>query len=261
VEGWISIHRSICNHWIWSDPIKFWRWMDILLTVNHSDAKVNIGLKIIECKRGQSIQSLKTWGDRWRVNKDTARHFLNLLEKDGMIRTESLGNTTRITVCNYDRYQTSLHGQKTEGSATRDGRETDADPNNNDNNENNENKLLLIPPQVEKFEFKNFILLFNKLTNRSFKGDEKAKRQFNARIKEGYTEEQFKKAIENTACNDWFVQNPTYLTPEFLTRADKLEKYLNAKTPVGAGAVNSYNDSKNEKRIGKPAFHENGTDY
>ena len=41
--------------------------------------------------------------------KDSARNFLKLLEKDGMILHESLSKSTRITVCNYDTYQSDLH--------------------------------------------------------------------------------------------------------------------------------------------------------
>jgi hypothetical protein len=47
------------------------------------------------------------------VSKDKARNFLMMLERDGMILHESLGKTTRITVCNYDSYQTNLHDSQT----------------------------------------------------------------------------------------------------------------------------------------------------
>lgn len=111
-DGWIKIHRSIQQNWIWKDPIKFSWWMDILLNVNYSDSKVNIGLELYDCKRGQSIMSLQNWAERWKVSKDTARNFLKLLEKDGMILHEGLGKTTRITVCKYDDYQCDLHESK-----------------------------------------------------------------------------------------------------------------------------------------------------
>jgi uncharacterized phage protein (TIGR02220 family) len=72
-----------------------------------------------------------------------------------------------------------------------------------------------------------FITGFNEITDRKFRGDEKSKRQFFARLKQGYTPEQFGLAIQNCMNDEYHLQNPKYLTPEFITRQDKLEKYLN----------------------------------
>lgn len=138
MEGWIKLHRQITEHWIWRDPIKFQWWVDVLLSVNHEDVKVNIGYEIYECKRGQSIMSLQSWGKRWGVSKETARHFLNLLEKDNMIVRESISKSTRITVCNYDTYQCSAHDSLTMARQSLDDGLTQAHPNKNDKNDNNE---------------------------------------------------------------------------------------------------------------------------
>ncbi|MCQ2603019.1 MAG: hypothetical protein MJ193_03715, partial [Clostridia bacterium] len=103
--GWIKLHRTIKDHWIWQDATKLKWWLDLLLSVNHAPSKVLVGVDLVECGRGQSIRSLSSWANDWRVSKDTARHFFEALEKDGMISRESLGRTTRITVLNYDNYQ------------------------------------------------------------------------------------------------------------------------------------------------------------
>jgi len=109
MNGWISIHRKIKDHWIWNDPVKFQWWIDILLDVNHQGRKVNIGNKLFLCERGQTIRSLIGWAERWGISKDSARTFLQLLEKDKMITHENLIKTTRITVCNYNKYQKRTH--------------------------------------------------------------------------------------------------------------------------------------------------------
>jgi uncharacterized phage protein (TIGR02220 family) len=77
--------------------------------------------------------------------------------------------------------------------------------------------------------WKMFITGFNEITGRKFSGDQKARRQFFARLKQGYTPEQFGLAIVNCFNDKFHVENPMYLTPEFITRQDKLEKYLNYK--------------------------------
>ena len=114
IAGWIRLSRSIENHWIYKDPVKLKWWIDILINVSFKDSKVNIGNQLIECKRGQSIMSLSSWGERWGVSKDKVRNFFLLLEKDGMITHENVSKSTRITVCNYESYQSVLHDDTTQ---------------------------------------------------------------------------------------------------------------------------------------------------
>ena len=138
MEGWIKLHRKVRENWIWKDPVKFQWWIDILLEVNHSPAKVPIGFDIIDCGKGQSVRSLQGWAQRWRTGKDTARNFLKMLQKDNMIVCENLTKTTRITVCNYESYQTELHVKQTPGKRKANGEQTQGDPNKNNKNEENE---------------------------------------------------------------------------------------------------------------------------
>lgn len=105
MAGWVKISRSINEHWIWKDPDKLKWWLDILLTVNYRDTKVNIGYKLIDCGRGESLLSLKSWGERWGVSKTVVNNFFNLLKNDGMILLINETVTTRLIVCNYDSYQ------------------------------------------------------------------------------------------------------------------------------------------------------------
>lgn len=139
MKGWISLHRSIRDHWIWQDPNKLRWWLDILMSVNHEDAKVNVGFQLFECKRGQSVMSLQSWAKRWGVSKDTVRNFFVLLAKDGMIHTENMSKTTRLTVCNYDTYQDHLHDKQTITVQSPYDKQTLSHPNNKEEQFNNEN--------------------------------------------------------------------------------------------------------------------------
>lgn len=134
MTGWIKISRDIQNHWIWKDPIKLKWWIDILITVNHADTKVNLGFELYECKRGQSIMSLKNWAERWCVSKDSTRNFFTLLEKDGMIIHENLSKSTRITVCNYDTYQNNLHDEQTQSKRKANDEQTQSGTNKKEKN-------------------------------------------------------------------------------------------------------------------------------
>jgi len=143
--GFISIHRRIKSHWLWQDEKRLKWWIDILLSVNHSPAKVLIKGQLVECGRGQSIRSLGSWADGFRTTKKTVMTFFKILEKDEMIELENLKITTRLTVCNYERYQNAVNA-KDNAEETQRKRRGNADStqtiriNNNKQEINNNNK-------------------------------------------------------------------------------------------------------------------------
>lgn len=166
--GFILLHRSIRNHWIWKDANKYQWWCDILMECNHSNQKVSIGFDLIECKRGQSLNSLLTWSKMWRVDVSTVRRFFKLLENDKMIVTENVQKTTRLTVCNYGIYndfqQAKQFQNNSEAIPTQFARNSDAIQTNNElnndiNNEVNNVFTGFSPEQIEEFKkFENWIL-------------------------------------------------------------------------------------------------------
>ena len=105
MNGWVKIERSIQEHWIYQDEWKFHKWMDLLLLVNYQEAKVEISGTLFICKKGETLRSLLTLSNRWKCSRSKVRRFLKLLEKDQMIVTKDERKTTRITICNYERYQ------------------------------------------------------------------------------------------------------------------------------------------------------------
>jgi hypothetical protein len=117
MSGWIKIHRSITDHWLYSEKRVFSKleaWYDLLLNVNYIDSKTMIKGKLYEVKRGQSIMSLESWGKRWNWDKSKVRRFLNLLQNDSMIELVSDNITTQLTICNYDSYQAERNADETQ---------------------------------------------------------------------------------------------------------------------------------------------------
>lgn len=78
---------------------------------------------------------------------------------------------------------------------------------------------------------KNFLLLFNKITNGRRKTlGEKGRRQLNARAGEGFSLDDFGIAIHNAIQDNFHVEsNLRYVTPEYITRGHILDRYLNMK--------------------------------
>jgi len=141
-EGWISLNRKLQSHWIWKEKRVFSKaeaWIDILLMVNHSEQKVTIKNTIYIVNRGESIMSLDSWGKRWNWNKSKVRRFLDVLQMELMVVSKNETQTTRLTVCNYDSYQTNGNAFETQMKRKRNANETQTTPNNNDNNINNKN--------------------------------------------------------------------------------------------------------------------------
>lgn len=145
--GYIKIFRSLKTHWLWNDGMKLKWWIDILLSANYTDQKILLKGTLIECKRGQSVKSLETWAKDWRTTKKTVSTFFKLLQKDGMILTENVKITTRITICNYDSYNNSVneayHAQETESKRS-------LPPNNKDNKVNKDDDETQ-EPKIEGF--------------------------------------------------------------------------------------------------------------
>ena len=106
-QGWIKLHRCICNNPIWTEE-KFNRgsaWVDLILMANHEDKKVLFDGGLIECKRGQKITSIRKLSERWKWSRDKTKRFLDLLQSDGMISYKTDHKKTIINIVNYNVYQ------------------------------------------------------------------------------------------------------------------------------------------------------------
>jgi uncharacterized phage protein (TIGR02220 family) len=75
-------------------------------------------------------------------------------------------------------------------------------------------------------EYESFIQLFNRITGRKYKGTDKDKGQFNARIKAGATLADFELAIKAAKADDYLSEHMKYLTPEYITRPGKFDQWL-----------------------------------
>lgn len=140
---------------------------------NHEDNRVSLGFEVFDCKRGQSMKSLETWGKRWRVDISTVRRFFRLCEKDSMIVRENLQKTTRITVCNYDFYNDfqQLKQSRSNGkaNATQFASNSDAIQTKNDLKNDLKNEEGVVVPQPDPDLKKEYRELETALTGKDTK--------------------------------------------------------------------------------------------
>lgn len=152
-NGWIMLYRSIKKHWIFDDAKFFKWWVIMLMEVNHSERKINIGYNIYTIKKGQSANSLRTWAELFNTSTKSVSKFFKMLSNDNMIKTEIIGkgkqSTTLVNINNYMDYQGSKETltttQETTQATTQGKRERDTNNNyNNYNNYNNGEKALAV---------------------------------------------------------------------------------------------------------------------
>jgi len=93
-----------------------------------------------------------------------------------------------------------------------------------------ENKPLT--PKGESIDFKSILNDYNQMFSKNFRVvPTKAQRQIKARLKEGFTITEIFEALGNAKRNDFHIQcNFQYLTLEYITRSEQLDKWLNIGT-------------------------------
>ena len=90
-------------------------------------------------------------------------------------------------------------------------------------------EIIDVPAKAEKIDFEKLKDLINQKTGRSFRlVNKQVKGKYLARLKEGYTKDDILNAIKNAIQSDYHKgENFKYLTPEFFSRSETLDKYSN----------------------------------
>ncbi|MCD5001209.1 hypothetical protein IV487_01860 [Enterococcus saccharolyticus] len=146
-KGWVAIHRSIRDHWLYQEKrvfSKYEAWLDLLMDANHQNNKFLFDGQLIEIERGQFITSIRQLCDRWGWSNSKVNRFLKMLEDDQMLNRKSDTKKTVITIANYDFYQryesekaTAKRQQSDTGATQKHTNNNDKTMINNDNNNNN----------------------------------------------------------------------------------------------------------------------------
>ena len=153
MAGWVKIHRSIQDHWIWEDPVKLKWWLDLIMMANHQENKILINGELVTIEAGERHTSEDKLSARWGVSRNTVRKFLALLEKDGMISLKkSRQSGTTYKVLNYNVYQ-GFSEEKKHQTEQRTEQQKDNAVNNElhiNKNEKNEKNINDTSPKSKK---------------------------------------------------------------------------------------------------------------
>jgi uncharacterized phage protein (TIGR02220 family) len=223
MQGYIKLHRKILE-WEWYQDSKMVSlFIHCLLKANFEDKK----WQGIDIKRGSFITSYETLSNELsnRYNKfsiQMVRTCLARLRATGEITSKSNNRYTVLTINNYDEYQGDNTPDVQHLTSQQQTNNKQITTTKNDKNVKNDKNIYLYPEFIQKFNE----IFSSKYTTKN----QKAATQFKARIADGYTMEDFITALHNAKSDDFHRENNyKYINPEFITRSDKLERFLNMK--------------------------------
>jgi len=159
MQGWILLHRKFLSNFLWTENRTFSKaeaWIDILFEVRFCEEQDEVMIKnaFITCDRGQSLNSLETWAKRWNWSKSATRRFLLLLKRQKMVLIENVKKTTRLTVCNYETYQSLRIADEPQLKHKRNAVEPQVKPEERRvKKEKKEKKTTPLPPELDTLEF------------------------------------------------------------------------------------------------------------
>lgn len=152
-KGWIRVDRRLKDHWLWNEkPVtRVHAWLDLLLSVNHSDKDILFDGAKLTVKRGSMVTSVRKLSVQWGWSRDKTLRFLRELEKDGMITRIADTRKTTVTIVNYEKFQNPSDSQRTTKKTLTDHRPT-TDPSQTIHYKtmnNNEKQSDLLPEEEQ----------------------------------------------------------------------------------------------------------------
>jgi len=165
--------------------------------------------------------------------KDSVKFEL-LKEENTMFFSPALTETMK-------RWDSSKSNGSKGGRPKKNPNETQTKPKRNLTHNPNETITVHNITEHNNINWSKLLNKFNSITGKKSRVvPDKAKKQILARIKEGYTKTDILKGIENCYKDPYHKEtNHKYLTLEFISRPDKLEKFVNV-TPIAKKKAPQY---------------------
>jgi len=232
--GWVKLHRQLLD-WEWYEDINTSRlFIHLLLIANHKDKKWR-GVLI---KKGEKLTSQVKLSEETGLTRQQVRTSLNKLKSTNDITIKTTAQHTVIYINNWDLYQ-----DKPEDQPTSNQRATNEQPtsnqrittNKNVKNDNNEKEIVTSSPKANlTFEIFRYWCDVMKKNISSTKLTAKRDKAIKNRLKDGYTFDQIKAAIDGCR-NDPFSmgqndrQKPFNDIELICRTGEKLESFLDEK--------------------------------
>lgn len=116
-QGWIKLHRKVCNSFVWTNSDQLKLWLLILMKASHDDHRFLFNGKQVDVSSGQLVTGRDALAFEFndgvsrdhRVVARTLWRWVKQFEKEKMLSIKSTAQYSVITVINYGLYQDSDH--------------------------------------------------------------------------------------------------------------------------------------------------------
>lgn len=105
--SFIRIQRKLFKHWIWSEDRVFSKaeaWIDMIRLAAYEPKRVLILGSLVNVPKGGIVSSERFFSIRWKWSRTKVRHFIDLLEQDGMVSRQKDQGNSIVTLSNYESY-------------------------------------------------------------------------------------------------------------------------------------------------------------
>lgn len=214
MSGFITLHRKLLD-WEWyNDTNTKILFIHCLLKANWEEKK----WKGILIERGTFITSFQCLSEETNLSVKQVRLCISKLESTKEIVKKGTNKYTLLTIVKYDEYQ-CVENERANKRQTKDKQRATT------------NNIIIKQKEITDIDWDKLLNQFNNITGKKIrKVSDKAKRQFTARIKDGYSKQEILDAIQNCYNNSWHKENPHVLTLEFISNEDKFITYATMKS-------------------------------
>lgn len=221
MSGWIKLHRAIKDSSIFDNEklLKVFIWC--LIKATHKPHEQLVGRQKVPLNPGQFVTGRNKAGVELGMAASTAWDYLKILESNKSINIKSNNKFSIISIENWGLYQSDdeNHDSKLDNKLDNKSTANQQQINTNKNDKNVKN---------DKEIYKDIVEYLNQKTNKNYKHTtKKTQTLIDARIKEGFTLEDFYKVIDNKVTTWTGTKWEKYLRPSTLFNGDKFEGYLN----------------------------------
>lgn len=116
-QGWVKLHRKICNSFVWTNADQLKLWLLILMKASHDNHRFLFNGKQVDVSSGQLVTGRDALAFEFndgvsrdhRVVARTLWRWVKQFEKEKMLSIKSTAKYSVITVINYGLYQESDH--------------------------------------------------------------------------------------------------------------------------------------------------------
>lgn len=222
-QGYIKLYRKLRDNPLWKSCTPNRKVIMITMLLNANHKKVDIVLENgdrITILPGQFITSRRNFAKECGkgITEQMIRSAWVVFQKQGFSTIKTTQYYTLVTIENWGIYQESIKKQTHKQTQDQPKDNPESTTNKNDKNDKNDKNNI----------YNRVITRLNEKTSKNFKSTTKrTKTCIDARLKEGFVEEDFYKVID-IKCNEWLNNSEMnkYLRPETLF-GNKFESYLN----------------------------------